>query len=137
MLSAWHVRSRKIPPATEPHFPPPFRAYSALFRPAAAISPCLQLTLVLTRSTAEHFISLAGRTFPPSATDMAYYNDPNWASPAPGRQSSWEQPQPPSRSGTGHSGYNGGGPPSTLDLGPGSNTKRDEANAFASQFDGT
>jgi hypothetical protein len=70
---------------------------------------------------------------------MAYYNnEANWASPAPGRQTSWEQPQqPPSRSGTGHSGYNGGGPPSTLDLGPSSSANREEANAFASQFDGT
>ncbi|KAF1917457.1 hypothetical protein BDU57DRAFT_445465 [Ampelomyces quisqualis] len=66
---------------------------------------------------------------------MAYYNDPNWSSPAPGRQSSWEQPQPPSRSGTGHSGYNGGGPPSTLDLGSSSGGNTHEANAFASQFE--
>jgi hypothetical protein len=68
---------------------------------------------------------------------MAYYNDPNWPSPAPGRQSSWEQPQPPSRSGTGHSVYNGGGPPSNLDLGASSTVNSSEANAFASQIDGT
>jgi hypothetical protein len=69
---------------------------------------------------------------------MSYYNDPNWASPVPGRQSSWEQPQqPPSRSGTGHGVYNGGGTPSNLDLGPSSTANRDDAHAFASQFDGT
>ena len=68
---------------------------------------------------------------------MSYYNEPNqtWSSPAPGRQSSWEQPQqPPSRSGTGHGVYNGGGTPSNLDHG---SANRDEPNAFASQFDGT
>ncbi|KAH5469517.1 hypothetical protein HBI22_194440 [Parastagonospora nodorum] len=49
---------------------------------------------------------------------MAYYNDPNWSSPAPGRQSSWEQPpQPPSRSGSS------------------STVNSQEANAFASQFE--
>jgi hypothetical protein len=48
---------------------------------------------------------------------MAYYNDPTWPAPAPGRQPSWEQPQPPSRSGAG------------------STVNRDEANAFVSQFD--
>lgn len=46
---------------------------------------------------------------------MAYYNDPSWA--APGRQASWEQPQPPSRSGAS------------------STVNRDEAIAFVSQFD--
>lgn len=48
---------------------------------------------------------------------MAYYNDPNWSSPAPGRQSSWEQPPPPSRSGSS------------------STVNTHEANAFASQFE--
>ncbi|KAL6702672.1 hypothetical protein ACN47E_001257 [Coniothyrium glycines] len=52
---------------------------------------------------------------------MAYYHDPSWPAPAPapapGRQSSWEQPQPPSRSGAS------------------STVNRDEAHAFASQFD--
>lgn len=69
---------------------------------------------------------------------MAYYNDPNWSSPAPGRQSSWEQPpQPPSRSGTGHSGYNGGGAPSNMDPASSSTVNSQEGNAFASQFEGT
>jgi hypothetical protein len=68
---------------------------------------------------------------------MAYYNDPNWSSPAPGRQSSWEQPQPPSRSGTGHSGYNGAGTPSNIDLGSSPAGNIHEVNAFASQFEGT
>jgi hypothetical protein len=69
---------------------------------------------------------------------MSYYNDPSWPAPAPapGRQSSWEQPQPPSRSGTGHSVYNGGGAPIHTDLGASSTVNRDEVNAFASQFDG-
>ncbi|KAH7076166.1 hypothetical protein FB567DRAFT_452141 [Paraphoma chrysanthemicola] len=66
---------------------------------------------------------------------MSYYNDPNWSSPAPGRQSSWEQPQPPSRSGTAHSVYNGGSTLSNLDLGSSSTVNREELNAFASQFD--
>ncbi|KAF1927429.1 uncharacterized protein M421DRAFT_179436 [Didymella exigua CBS 183.55] len=48
---------------------------------------------------------------------MSYYNDPSWPAPAPGRQSSWEQPQPPSRSGAS------------------STVNRDEANAFVAQFD--
>ncbi|UPX21269.1 uncharacterized protein EKO05_0011460 [Ascochyta rabiei] len=52
---------------------------------------------------------------PPPA--MSYYNDPTWPAPAPGRQSSWEQPQPPSRSGAS------------------STVNRDEANAFVAQFD--
>ncbi|KAF2204264.1 hypothetical protein GQ43DRAFT_446827 [Delitschia confertaspora ATCC 74209] len=47
---------------------------------------------------------------------MAYYNDPSWAA-APGRQASWEQPQPPSRSGAS------------------STVNRDEAFAFSSQFE--
>jgi len=33
---------------------------------------------------------------------MAYYNDPSASWSAPGRQPSWEQPQPPSRSGASH-----------------------------------
>ncbi|CAO2651471.1 Nn.00g040410.m01.CDS01 [Neocucurbitaria sp. VM-36] len=66
---------------------------------------------------------------------MSYYNDPSWPAPAPGRQSSWEQPQPPSRSGTGHSVYNGGGAPIHMDIGASSTVNRDEASAFSSQFD--
>lgn len=46
---------------------------------------------------------------------MSYYNEQPW--PAPGRQPSWEQPQPPSRSGNS------------------STVNRDEALAFVSQFD--
>ncbi|KAF2270272.1 hypothetical protein CC78DRAFT_508010 [Lojkania enalia] len=46
---------------------------------------------------------------------MSYYNDPSW--PAPGRQPSWEQPAPPSRSGAS------------------STVNRDDALAFASQFE--
>lgn len=68
---------------------------------------------------------------------MAYYNDPNWSSPAPGRQSSWEQPPPPSRSGTSFSGLNGRGTPSNMDPGSSSTVNTHEANAFASQFEGT
>ena len=67
---------------------------------------------------------------------MAYYNDPSWPAPAPGRQASWEQPQPPSRSGTGHSGYNGGGAPIHMDIGASSTVSREDGSAFASQFDG-
>ncbi|KAF1961815.1 hypothetical protein CC80DRAFT_589308 [Byssothecium circinans] len=48
---------------------------------------------------------------------MAYYNDPASSWPAPGRQSSWEQPAPPSRSGAS------------------STVNREEANAFANQFE--
>jgi len=48
---------------------------------------------------------------------MSYYNDASWNTPAPGRQSSWEQPQPPSRSGTS------------------STVNSEVANAFASQFE--
>ncbi|KAF1938306.1 hypothetical protein EJ02DRAFT_425849 [Clathrospora elynae] len=67
---------------------------------------------------------------------MAYYqNDPAWSSPAPGRQSSWEQPQPPSRSGTGHSGYNGGGAPIHMDAGAGATTNSYDGSAFAKQFE--
>jgi hypothetical protein len=68
---------------------------------------------------------------------MSYYNDPSWPAPAPGRQSSWEQPQPPSRSGTGHSVYSRGRTPSNMDPGSSSTVNRDEANAFVAQFDGT
>ncbi|KAF2714762.1 hypothetical protein K504DRAFT_496669 [Pleomassaria siparia CBS 279.74] len=46
---------------------------------------------------------------------MSYYNDPSWA--APGRTPSWEQPQPPSRSGAS------------------STVNTYEANAFIAQFD--
>ncbi|KAJ4986099.1 hypothetical protein SVAN01_08363 [Stagonosporopsis vannaccii] len=66
---------------------------------------------------------------------MSYYNDPSWPAPAPGRQSSWEQPQPPSRSGTGHSVYSRGRTPSNMDPGASSTVNRDEANAFVAQFD--
>ncbi|CAI6337391.1 unnamed protein product [Periconia digitata] len=48
---------------------------------------------------------------------MAYYNDPSSSWSAPGRQSSWEQPAPPSRSGAS------------------STVNREEANAFANQFE--
>jgi hypothetical protein len=68
---------------------------------------------------------------------MSYYNDASWNTPAPGRQSSWEQPQqPPSRSGTGQNAYNGGGPPIHMDAGSSSTVNSDAANAFASQFEG-
>ncbi|KAJ4333543.1 hypothetical protein N0V95_009398, partial [Ascochyta clinopodiicola] len=66
---------------------------------------------------------------------MSYYNDPTWPAPAPGRQSSWEQPQPPSRSGTGHSVYSRGRTPSNMDPGASSTVNRDEINAFVAQFD--
>jgi hypothetical protein len=48
---------------------------------------------------------------------MSYYNDASWNAPAPGRQSSWEQPPPPSRSGTS------------------STVNTEVANAYASQFE--
>lgn len=81
---------------------------------------------------------------------MSYYNEPSWPVASTARQPSWEQPHPPSRSGTGHSGYNGGGPPTHMDAATtttSSNsvtttstttttiTTRDEPTAFASQFD--
>ncbi len=68
---------------------------------------------------------------------MSYYNDPTWPAPAPGRQSSWEQPQPPSRSGTGNSVSSRGRTLSNMGIGASSTVNRDEANAFVSQFDGT
>lgn len=64
---------------------------------------------------------------------MSYYNDASWAAPAPGRQPSWEQPPPPSRSGTGHDVYTGARTPSNVDIGASSTVN--EGNAFASQFD--
>ncbi|KAH8704577.1 hypothetical protein GQ44DRAFT_732283 [Phaeosphaeriaceae sp. PMI808] len=91
---------------------------------------------------------------------MAYYNDPNWSSPAPGRQASWEQQQPPapSRSATGHNTYSNNNSnnnnnnnvnantttsnnntdrptPNGLDAGPIPVVNPELANAFASQFD--
>jgi hypothetical protein len=68
---------------------------------------------------------------------MAFYNEQAWSAQGPGRQASWEQPQPPSRSGTGHGGYTGGSTPSNLDLGASPTVNRDDGHAFASQFDGT
>ncbi|KMU72635.1 hypothetical protein CIHG_02601 [Coccidioides immitis H538.4] len=47
---------------------------------------------------------------------MAYYEPQGWQAPV--RQGSWEQPAPPSRSGTS------------------STAQRDDSPAFASQFDG-
>lgn len=79
-------------------------------------------------------LSLGRRSFALGIT-MSYYNEPSWSAPAPGRQASWEQPQPPSRSGTGHSGYSGGGAPIHMDAGASSTVNRDEPTAFASQFD--
>jgi len=66
---------------------------------------------------------------------MSYYNDPTWAGPAPARQQSWEQPQPPSRSGASSNVQTGGGPPSNVGPGANSSINRDEANAFACQLD--
>ncbi|KAF2638514.1 hypothetical protein P280DRAFT_404401 [Massarina eburnea CBS 473.64] len=57
---------------------------------------------------------------------MSYYNDPSSSWPAPGRQPSWEQPAPPSRSGTTRCRANAGAS---------STVNREEANAFASQFE--
>ncbi|KAF2187229.1 hypothetical protein K469DRAFT_569691 [Zopfia rhizophila CBS 207.26] len=64
---------------------------------------------------------------------MSYYNDPSW--PAPGRQASWEQPQPPSRSGmrTVHKAHVSA--VGNKYTGASSTVNRDEAVAFASQFD--
>ncbi|KAF2277067.1 uncharacterized protein EI97DRAFT_376007 [Westerdykella ornata] len=65
---------------------------------------------------------------------MAYYNDPQWQ--VPGRQASWEQPQPPSRSGM-HKEL-------SMQVGMGNNciagasstvNNRDEPMAFVSQFE--
>ncbi|KAF2003146.1 hypothetical protein P154DRAFT_429647 [Amniculicola lignicola CBS 123094] len=65
---------------------------------------------------------------------MSYYADPAWN--APGRQPSWEQPQPPSRSGM-HA--NGGdaepGTPSNTVAGASSTVNRDETFAFAAQLE--
>ncbi|KAI4653348.1 hypothetical protein J4E93_001113 [Alternaria ventricosa] len=66
---------------------------------------------------------------------MSYYNDASWNTPAPGRQQSWEQPQPPSRSGTGHMGFNGAGAAIHMDVGTSSTVNSEVANAFASQFE--
>ncbi|CAN9292104.1 unnamed protein product [Alternaria alternata] len=66
---------------------------------------------------------------------MSYYNDASWNTPAPGRQSSWEQPQPPSRSGTGQMGFNGAGAAIHMDIGTSSTVNSEVANAFASQFE--
>ena len=67
---------------------------------------------------------------------MSYYNDPSWAAPPTGRQPSWEQQPPPSRSGTAYSAYSNGGPRIHTDTGASSTVNRDEASAFSSQFDG-
>ncbi|RMZ67973.1 hypothetical protein GMOD_00004070 [Pyrenophora seminiperda CCB06] len=67
---------------------------------------------------------------------MSYYNDASWNTPAPGRQSSWEQPQPPSRSGTGQLGYNAPSAAIHTDIGTSSTVNSEAANAFASQFEG-
>jgi hypothetical protein len=40
-----------------------------------------------------------GRNQPCTPVNMSYYNDPSPSWTAPGRQASWEQPAPPSRSG--------------------------------------
>ncbi|CAA9963235.1 hypothetical protein PTNB73_06738 [Pyrenophora teres f. teres] len=66
---------------------------------------------------------------------MSYYNDASWNTPAPGRQSSWEQPQPPSRSGTGQMGYNAQNAAIHTDIGTSSTVNSEAANAFASQFE--
>jgi hypothetical protein len=71
---------------------------------------------------------------------MSYYNEPSQSWQAPGRQQSWEQQpqQPPSRSGM-HSSFGNSGPDMASNASPGasSTVNRDEAMAFASQFEGT
>ncbi|KAF2875269.1 hypothetical protein BDV95DRAFT_591981 [Massariosphaeria phaeospora] len=65
---------------------------------------------------------------------MSYYNDPSWQ--APGRQPSWEQPQPPSRSGTAYSAAGtDGGMKNNTSAGASSTVNREEVFAFASQFE--
>ncbi|ORY15114.1 hypothetical protein BCR34DRAFT_478330 [Clohesyomyces aquaticus] len=64
---------------------------------------------------------------------MSYYNDPSW--PAPGRQPSWEQPQPPSRSGMQDSRYVRSGAGDNGQAGASSTVNHGEVNAFVSQFD--
>ncbi|KNG46403.1 hypothetical protein TW65_06859 [Stemphylium lycopersici] len=66
---------------------------------------------------------------------MSYYNDASWNTPAPGRQQSYEQPPPPSRSGTGPTGYNGAGAAIHMDIGTSSTVNSEVANAYASQFE--
>jgi len=66
---------------------------------------------------------------------MAYYNEPSW--PAPGRQASWEQPQPPSRSGMRIDENTGTGTSNNTSTGASSTVNSFEANAFIAQFDGT
>jgi hypothetical protein len=68
---------------------------------------------------------------------MAYYSESNW--PAPGRQASWEQPQPPSRSGTPIDANSDPGARNNTYTGASStvNNNTFEANAFVAQFDGT
>jgi hypothetical protein len=66
---------------------------------------------------------------------MSFYNESSW--PAAGRQPSWEQPQPPSRSGMQPTPT----PPpemgNNIRSGASSTVNRDEAVAFAAQFEGT
>ncbi|KAF2652704.1 hypothetical protein K491DRAFT_718659 [Lophiostoma macrostomum CBS 122681] len=64
---------------------------------------------------------------------MSYYNDPSW--PAAARQPSWEQPPPPSRSGTQHTRIPGEAQDDNSEAGASSTVNRDEAMAFASQFE--
>lgn len=65
---------------------------------------------------------------------MAYYNDQSWA--APGRQASWEQPQPPSRSGTESIESAGLRSANNLLIGAGSTVNsQDNGSAFVAQFD--
>ena len=72
---------------------------------------------------------------------MAYYQQDQSSSwPAPGRQASWAQPQPPSRSGTEtHALNNKTSLPITTNTGASSTVNREEFNAFAfaQQFEGT
>ncbi|KAF2112636.1 hypothetical protein BDV96DRAFT_497562 [Lophiotrema nucula] len=65
---------------------------------------------------------------------MSFYpQDPSW--PAPGRQSSWEQPQPPSRSGMQTAKQRHSGASCNSPAGASSTVNADHALAFAAQFE--
>ncbi|EMD63869.1 hypothetical protein GGP41_005513 [Bipolaris sorokiniana] len=66
---------------------------------------------------------------------MSYYNDASWNAPAPGRQPSWEQPPPPSRSGTTPMRPASHSAPIHPDVGTSSTVNSEVANAYASQFE--
>ncbi|KAH9867957.1 hypothetical protein IAQ61_007262 [Plenodomus lingam] len=118
----------QLPPAISPESekvaPLPSQLYLLdsrfLILVGQSLGAAAKVDFLLHLSTAPHpprrLLSLGRRSFALGIT-MSYYNEPSWSAPAPGRQASWEQSQPPSRSGAS------------------STVNRDEPTAFASQFD--